>query len=57
MTNHPHVAAKLHRDWCGCEMNPEYAEQIAAYKIAEAETGVQAEELKAGQLALFPMKE
>ena len=51
-----HVAAKFKRDWCGCEMNPEYVEQIASYRIAEAETGVSREELKAGQLALFPMK-
>lgn len=48
-----YVAAKLKRDWLLIELNPKYVEEIASYKLQEAETGLPAEEAKVGQLGLF----
>ena len=47
------VAAKLGRNYFGCEINPEYKENHIDDRVREAETGVPIEEARAGQGALF----
>ncbi len=48
-----YVAAKLKRDYLLIDLNPDYAQNIAAYRLQEAEIGLPAKEAKNGQLALF----
>lgn len=47
------VAAKLNRNYYGCEINPEYKENHIDERVKEAETGVPMDEARAGQKALF----
>jgi len=47
------VSAKLGRNYMGIEINPDYIENQAKYRIAEGETGIPKQELIAGQKALF----
>ena len=47
------VAAKLGRNYFGCEINPEYKDNHIDERVKEAETGVPIEEARAGQGALF----
>jgi len=47
------VAAKLGRNYFGCEINPEYKENHIDERVAEAESGVPIEEARSGQGALF----
>lgn len=48
-----HVAAKLKRDYLGIELNPKYIEEIANYRVQEAETSITVTEQKQGQCCLF----
>jgi DNA modification methylase len=47
------VSAKLGRNYTGIEINPEYIENQAKYRLAEGETGIPKKELMAGQKVLF----
>ena len=47
------VAAKLGRNYVGIEINPDYIENQAKYRLAEGETGIPKQELISGQKALF----
>lgn len=48
-----YVAAKLKRDYLGIELNPKYIEEIANYRVQEAETSITVEEQRQGQGSLF----
>ena len=50
------VAARLRRDWIGIELKPEYIE-MAEKRAQQGETSIPAKEQKAGQLALFKVKQ
>jgi len=47
------VSAKLGRNYMGIEINPDYIENQAKYRLAEGETGIPKQELISGQGALF----
>jgi hypothetical protein len=47
------VAAKLGRNYFGCEINPEYKDSHIDERVREAETGVPVKESRQGQGALF----
>lgn len=47
------VAAKLGRNYFGCEINPEYKENHIDKRVREAETGIPIAEARAGQGGLF----
>jgi len=47
------VAAKLGRNYFGCEINPEYKKNHIDHRVREVETGVNKDEARAGQGALF----
>jgi hypothetical protein len=47
------VAAKLGRNYWGCEINPEYKENHIDERVREAETGISIEEARAGQRGLW----
>jgi hypothetical protein len=46
------VAAKLGRNYFGCEINPEYKHNHIDVRVKEVETGVSIDEARAGQLAI-----
>ncbi len=48
-----YVAAKLKRDYVLIDANPKYVNDIASYRLQEAEEGVSVEEVRAGQMSLF----
>ncbi len=47
------VAARLGRNYCGIELNPDYIKEQAQGRITEAETGMSKAEQFAGQQSLF----
>jgi len=47
------VAARLGRNYLGSELNEDYVNNQAKYRVAEGETGITKEEQRAGQLALW----
>jgi len=47
------VAARLNRNYTGVEINPEYIENQAVYRVAEGETGLTPQEQRKGQKGLF----
>lgn len=51
------VAARLGRNYCGSEISPDYLELQAKPRILAAETGLDKQEIKQGQQALFENKE
>lgn len=50
------VAARLGRNYCGIELNPDYIKEQAQGRITEAETGMSKAEQLAGQQSLFEGK-